>query len=168
MIATSSFATIVVAMMCSAQVTVENPKLRTFVEHVDREWAGDSHQQAVTVTSLRLLADAVEAVGRRSADHASMDREIAELRAMTGEYDRGTPGDPQQSKRLRKTLLGASQIVARTVTAAGLASRPDPRLSAMQRAARSLDDDAPLRRQPDVLERFFQHAAEALRRFDGT
>jgi len=138
------------------------------VEHVDREWAGDSQQQIVTVTSLRLLADAVEAVGRRSADHASIDRDIAELRAMTGEYERGTAGDPQQSKRLRGTLLAASQIVERTVKAAGLAGRPDPRLSAMERAAKSLDDDAPLRRQPDVLERFFHHAAEALRRIDGT
>ena len=38
-----------------------------------------------------------------------------------------------------------------------------PRIDALERSADAIERDDPLRQQPDVVERFFRHAAEALR-----
>lgn len=145
-----------------------DPLLRTYVEHVAREWPGESAQQALTGESLTLLADAVGSVAERKQLSSPQVRlAVEQLRRQTAEYQVGTPGTLEQSKRLRRTFATAAELVASLVDRAGLEQQPvDPRLSALGRAADSLDDEMLLRRQPDVIERFFHHAGEALRRID--
>jgi hypothetical protein len=65
-------------------------------------------------------------------------------------------------------LLAFVDIIEELASATGVERAPvDPRLSALRRAAESLDSNLVPRRQPDVLERFFRHAGAALRRLDG-
>jgi hypothetical protein len=141
--------------------------VEAFVEHVDREWPGEAHQQALTGKSLNLLVNAIESVAqRRQAASAEFVGELQEIRDETAKYTGGTPGDLAQSRQLRKTLRAAADIVQTLAVRTGIASSMEQRLNALNRAARSLDDDQPLRRQPDVLERFFHHAAEILKTID--
>ena len=57
-----------------------------------------------------------------------------------------------------KTVLADDGPVALDVP-----REPTAHLNALERAAKSLDDDDVLQRQPDVIERFFHHAAEVLK-----
>jgi hypothetical protein len=138
-----------------------------FVQHVDREWPGEAHQQALTGESLNLLLNAVEVLAqRRNATSAEFARSLQQVRSETGKYGAGTPGDLSQSRQLRKTLRTTADVVRILAERTGVADSIEARLNALDRSARSLDDDQPLRRQPDVLERFFRHAAEILKAMD--
>lgn len=141
-----------------------DPALRAYVEQTDREWPGESHQQAITVESLVLLSNAIASLAHQRGINARLTDDLAELRANTAVYRAGSPEDPRQSGRLRHTLIQAGDVVQRLVSEAdGQRRRDDPALNALRRAADSLDVDQSLRQQPDVLERFFGQAAAILR-----
>jgi hypothetical protein len=151
-----------------ATLQVEDSALREYLTQIDREWPGESHQQSITSKSLLLLADAIASVAeRRHIATPTLRQELDKARALTREFDRNAPDRADQAEHLRRTLLAFSEILDRLVTAAELERTPvDPRLSAIRRAAESLDPSLRPRRQPDVLERFFRHAGDALRRVD--
>ena len=141
--------------------------LRAFVEYTAREWPGEAHQQAITVKSLTLLADAVASLAERNGLATRVGGDLATLRENIRHYHNGRPGELVQSTRLRRTLMHASALTRRLLVEANKDADPrDARLNALQRAAESLDDHQPLRRQPDAIENFFRHAAEALQRFE--
>jgi hypothetical protein len=148
--------------------SVSEPALRLFLEQVDREWPGESEQQAITVKSLELLAAAIGSIARRKQlPLPNLERSVCELRELTERYRAGRPDDLVQARRLRETFVSAADLIDRLLTSAGLQKKPvDPRLGALHRAAESLDASLTVRRQPDVLERFFTHAGEALRRIE--
>jgi hypothetical protein len=80
-------------------------------------------------------------------------------------YANGPPDSAGHIERLRQAFTSAADIIDELVEVAGVEKRPvDPRMSALRRAAESLDPALTTRRQPDVIERFFHHAAEALQR----
>jgi hypothetical protein len=146
----------------------DDSALREFIEQVEREWPGESHQQALTADSLMLLATAIVSVAeRRRLASPDLLRQVEALREQTGAYRASTPGRLDQTERLRRVFIAGADIVDGLVEAAGLEKRPvDPRLSALRRAAESLDPALVPLRQPDVIERYFHHAAEALKRVD--
>ena len=138
-----------------------------FVQHVDREWPGEAHQQEVTRTSLDLLARAVEDMAQqKNVQSERFTRELKMMRDATTAYAAGKPGEVSQSRRLRKTLEAAAEVVQTLTERAGAHDALKARLNALERSAGSLEPDDPLRRQPDVLERFFHHAAEILTALD--
>jgi hypothetical protein len=142
--------------------------LLAYIDQVEREWPGESAQQELTADSLTLLADAVASMAdRKQLTTPQVRLAIEQLRRQTQAYRAGTPGTLEQAKRLRRTFQETAALVDSLVDRAARKNEPvDPRLSALARAADSLDDDMLLRRQPDVIERFFHHAAAALRRVD--
>jgi hypothetical protein len=148
--------------------SASDPALRLFLEQIDREWPGESEQQAITVASLELLADAIGSVARRTQlPLPNLERSVRELRQLIERYRAGKPDDLVQARRLRETFVEAADLIDRLLTSAGLQKKPvDPRLGALHRAAESLDTAMTVRRQPDVIERFFSHAGEALRRIE--
>jgi hypothetical protein len=154
-----------VLLQSAAQSTAEVQKLS---DYVSREWPGESHQQSINSTALTLLADAIEArAAQRPSASGALAEDIAKLRQQIEDYRTGKPGDLAQSRRLRRTLVHASSLIERILEAADARRRPrDARLNAVERAAQSLSETAPLVRQPDVIERFFHHAVEALERLD--
>ena len=151
------------------QATAPDPALQAFVSQTDREWPGESRQQTITVESLTLLADAISSLGKRHGLEARVAGDLATLRAGISRYQAGKPGTVAQAKQLRRTLIDAATAIERLVSEAEAERHPrDGRLNAIRRAAESLDGGALLLRQPDVIERFFHHAAEALKRLEGT
>jgi hypothetical protein len=146
----------------------EDPALRAFVLAAEREWPGESLQQAMTAEALGLLANAVISVAeRKKVAMPELPRDIQELRRQTTAYANGPPDSAGQTERLRQAFTSAADIIDELVEAAGLEKRPiDPRLSALRRAAESLDPASTPRRQQDVIERFFHHATEALQRVE--
>jgi hypothetical protein len=141
--------------------------LRAFVEQTDREWPGDSDQQAITTDSLVLLTNAIASLAQQKGVLVHLADDIAQLRANIRGYQAGSPGDQRQSARLRRTLIHASGLIQRLVAEANHQRRAsDPSLNALRRAADALDADQSLRNQPDVIERFFGHAAAILQRID--
>ena len=130
------------------------------MEYVQREWPGERAQQDMSCRALRLMADAIDAVSV-AKDPRQSANEMARLRERIQEYCSGRPDDGAQADKLRRTFIAGAAAINQLAT-----SRP-PRalaahLNAVERAAQSLDDHGLLRRQPDVIERFFHHAAEAL------
>lgn len=162
---------LVVAILSVAQqsTTAAAGATHKLADYVNREWPGESHQQAVTSTALTLLADAIEANAMRpSAARDDVAADVVRLRRQIHEYRTGTPGDLKQSRRLRRVLISASSLIERVLESANARQRPrDPRFNALERSAKSLSEDATVLRQPDVLERFFRHAVEVLQRLDG-
>jgi hypothetical protein len=122
----------------------------------------------LTADSLKLLIDAIVSVAEHKQLSSPQVRLAVELlRRSTDDYRAGRPGTLEQSERLRQTLKRAADLVESLIDRAGLEKNSvEPRVSAIHRAAESLDEDMVLRRQPDVIERFFHHAGEALRRVD--
>jgi hypothetical protein len=119
----------------------DDPALRIYLDQVAREWPRESEQQALTSESLTLLADAIVSVAKR--EHLTSPRvrlAVEQLRLQIKAYGAGTPGTLDQSEQLRRTFHTAAGIVASLVDRAGLEQEPvDPRLSALARAADSLD-----------------------------
>jgi hypothetical protein len=153
--------------IASQDVAGSDQALRAFVEYTDRKSSGEAHQQAITVKSLTLLADAVASLAQRNGLATRLDGDVATLRQHISDYQTGRSGEVAQSARLRRTLIHAGALIRRLLVEAKKDARPrDARLNALQRAAESLDDRQLLRRQPDVIENFFRHAAQALLRFD--
>lgn len=161
---------VIVAMLCVAlqSTTGNNGATQKLADYVNREWPGESHQQAVTSTALTLVADAIEAsAARQRLGRRDFVANIVRLRQQIGEYRTGTPGDLKQSRRLRRLLIDTSSVIEQVLESAGARQRPrDARLNALERSAKSLSEDAPVLRQPDVLEYFFRHAVELLERLE--
>ncbi len=144
-----------------------NQALRAFIEQADREWPHESYQQSITVDSLVLLANAVASFAQQKGILVRLADDVAQLRVNIRSYRAALPDDDRQSARLRRTLVHASGLIQRLVAEANQQRRPsDPALNALHRAANSLDVDQSLRRQPDVIERFFGQAAIILQRLD--
>jgi hypothetical protein len=140
--------------------------LGAYRNYVDREWAGKAYQHSMTREALTLLMNALDSVAqRRELTSPQLTRSMHDVRPLIAAYDAGAPDHVGQSARLQRVFLAITDVVERLVDASGLLREPiDPRLSALRRSAESLDLRAPLRRQPDVIERFFHHAGEALYR----
>lgn len=153
----SSLGAIVAAV--SPQQRQDADAVQAFVQQVEREWPGESAQQAITAESLRLFAEAVRIVGKENAPIAELDK----LTRLTESYAANKPDAPDQPRRLREALLAATNVADRLIAVHGAAGEHNARrLAAMRRAAESLDLKQPLRRQPDVIERVFHQAAEIL------
>ena len=151
----------------SQSAATSDQALRAFIEQADREWPGESYQQAITVDSLVLLANAVASLAQQQGILVRLADDVAQLRVNIRGYRAALPDDDRQSARLRRTLVHASGLIQRLVAEANQQRRPsDPALNALHRAANSLDVDQSLRRQPDVIERFFGQAAIILQRLD--
>ncbi len=146
--------------------TVATPALQSFVQHVEREWPGERAQQEINCRALELMASAVEAValGRKVRGN-DVPSGIMRFGELTGSYCTGDPNDRDQPQRLRRTLVDGSALMAALVRTTG-DRNSSAHLNALDRAARSLDRHAPLLRQPDVIERFFHHAAAVLTLLD--
>jgi hypothetical protein len=152
---------LVSALQAQAQPAGSDP-LRAFDEYVRREWPGERTQQEINCRALELMVNAVEAVAakRRVGEAKSMES-AARVRERRQDYCSGNPADREQPRKLRRTLIEASELIEK------LAESVEQRkftahVNALNRAAESLDEAAPLRRQPDVMERFFHHGAELL------
>ena len=157
-------------MLCVVlqSTTGDQGATQKLTDYVNREWPGESRQQAVTSTALTLLADAIEtSAARQRAGTRDLAADIARLRRQITEYRTGTPGDLTQSRRLRRLLIDTSSVIEQVLESAGARQRPrDARLNALERSAKALSEDAPVRRQPDVLEYFFRHAVDLLQRLE--
>jgi hypothetical protein len=141
--------------------------VRAFVEQTDRQRPADSNQRSITVGSLNLLDKAIESLAQRGGAQVRIADDIARLRVNIRGYQAGVSDGGPQSARLRRTLVQASGLIERLVTETSHVRRPrDPELKALRRAAESLDESQSLRSQPDVIERFFRHAASILQRLD--
>jgi hypothetical protein len=172
---TTAIATALFGLLISAGDAASNSQsaatpdqaLRAFIEQADREWPGESYQQAITVDSLVLLANAVASLAQQKGVLVRLADDVAQLRANIRGYRAALPDDYRQSARLRRTLAHATGLIQRLVAEASQERRPsDPALNALRRAADSLDVDQSLRGQPDVIERFFGQAAIILQRLD--
>lgn len=167
---------LVVAGMCALTVlpvgassasqeagSAESP-VKQFARQVDREWPGESQQQDITVDSLRHLMRAIESLLPTGPDDSTtrFERSRRQLVDAIAAYREGIPGEIGQAKRLRKVFLEASDLIAAMARDLARVESRNPRVSALRRSARSLDDDQRLLRQPDVIERFFDHAAAVL------
>ena len=163
---TSACIALTALTLCGAPQVPPSQQTTTdrLAEFVTREWPGERQQQALTVTALNLTADAIDDVAKRNGVAANeLNRDISKLRELIERYSSGTPGDVEQTSRLERALKQAASLI-NDLAAADHQRRTKPAdLNAMERAVSSLDDDAPLRRQPDVIERFFTHAVALLR-----
>jgi hypothetical protein len=84
---------------------------------------------------------------------------------LRGEARQLYPGAPSADRtaRRQKLLEDTAALVAQLNKALPPESRmTKARVEALERAARGLEIRSPLPEQPDSLERFFRHAAEAL------
>ena len=140
--------------------------LTHYLDYIDREWPGNATQHAITSRALSLLLQAIDEVaGTQAPPSTQLVRSLEPVRGLVATYDGGPHDRGAQSATLQRIFLGLTDVLERLVAASGRLEEPvDPRLSALRRSAESLDLRVPLRRQPDVLERFFHHAGEALRR----
>ena len=151
----------------SQNAAASDPALRAFIEQTAREWPGESYQQSITVDSLVLLANAVTSLAQQKGILVPLADDVALLRANVRDYQAGFPEDDRQSARLRRTLVHASGLIQRLVAESSQERRAgDPALNALRRAADALDTEQSLRRQPDVIERFFGYAVTILQRVD--
>jgi hypothetical protein len=158
--------TIVLALAMLAQ-SAGADRLDAFVAQVDRDWPGETRQQAITTDSLRLMADAIAAVAARvRLDSPRVAGRLEQLREETERYAQGTPGTERQSGQLRRTFLTGVDVMAALIDRIDEGRELEARVSALQRTARSLDDDDPVLVQPDVIERYFRHAGEILKLVD--
>lgn len=153
-----------IAASAGQQTVVVNPALRAFIEQVDREWLGESHQQAITLESLQLLMNAIETLMARDAPAPGIKTDLATLRNETQRWADGKPDSAAQSEHLSRIFVKAAALLSR------LGEESDapedalkPRLAAIRRSAEALDPKRPPRSQPDVIERYFHQAAEILR-----
>ena len=135
--------------------------VQTFARQVERDWPGESQQQTLTVESLKHMSVAIESL-LTGSQKTTFENDFLRVTSDIRTYASGIPGELVQAKRLRDVFQAASELIVRMADRLAQLDRRDPNLSAMRRAARSLDDDQMLLRQPDVIERFFDHAAAAL------
>ena len=148
----------------SQATNVSNPSLRSFIEQVEREWPGDARQQAITVESVTLLANTVESIASsRQALTPDLRTVLDRLRTEIRRFETGTAGIATQSVQLRHVLTTATDLLARLAGNDAAKEPAKSRLAALRRSVDGLDGKTPLRRQPDVLERYFHQAAELLR-----
>jgi hypothetical protein len=156
-----------VVAQTTVQTTSPSSAVKEFAQQVHREWPGESHQQAVTESSLTHMFAALESL--LAPDPGARERfqpELNRLKAATKEYGYGPPGEKIQAKRLRKIFRDASDLIEDVAERLSDDEGNEPSLNALRRAARSLEDDEVLLRQPDVIERFFDHAAAVLIRVE--
>jgi len=137
--------------------------VRAFIQQVEREWPGQAAQQALTVESLRLLGDAVESLASPQQKSAQEFMTVfARFRTETRRFESGTPDDIAQSANLQHAFITGVDLMRRLVGAKAEMEPAKTRLAALRRSADGIDRKQPLRRQPDVIERFFHQAAELL------
>ena len=138
-----------------------DPAVTTFTHFVDTRITAPLSDAAI-VAGLDLLLSAVEGVALAVElnDSTVLDR-AHKLRQ-----------DARRRYVLRQAPTAKRQALFEEVAAlvALLSGKlpprdqiPQARIEALDRAARSLDLEDPLKKQPDSVERFFRHAAEALR-----
>lgn len=153
--------------LAAQELRITDPAVRAFVEQADRELPATSAQHGVIVRSLNLLANAIVSLAQRGDAQVRIADDIARLRVDIRGYQSGGADAATQSGRLRRTLIQASGLMQRLVVETSHVRRAsDPELNALRRAAESVDETQSLVRQPDVLERFFEHAATILQGLD--
>ena len=162
--ATASFAA---ASVIAAQApgTAEARKaVGAFTAQVEREWPGARQQQAITVRSLILLADAVHSLAAaRQLLTPELLTVLDRLKTETQRFQSGTPDDAaEHTLRLQHALLTATDLLGRVAGPDSDNEAGRARLAALRRAADGIDRRQPLQRQPDVMERYFHQAAELL------
>ena len=146
---------------------VQNLAVRGFMAHADREWPGTAQQQAQTVDTLDWLASAIQSLATtKLLPDPDRTKRIQDFRALLKEFSSGNSERTEQALVLRRTFAAGAALVDDLVTAVRLDRSARARVSALHRAAESVDPARAPRRQPDVLERYFYQASELLRRVD--
>jgi hypothetical protein len=69
------------AAIASQSSAASDQALRAFIKQTDREWPGESFQQALTVDSLVLLANAVASLAQQKGILVRLVDDVAQLRA---------------------------------------------------------------------------------------
>jgi hypothetical protein len=164
------FAAAIVNSACARTVVVppaQDLMVRGFVAHAERDWPGTAQQQAQTVDTLDWLASALQSLATtRQLSILDFTSRLQEFRALIKEFAAGDSGQLQQTLVLRRTLAAGAALIDDVVAAAGVAVSARDAVSAVRRAAESLDPQQLPRQQPDTIERYFRQASEALQRVD--
>lgn len=145
-----------------ASHALTDPSVLRFTEYVEARMQPPL-SDAVVVSGIDLLLSAIEGVAiAQGVGDEILDRAHALRREARQLY----PGDAtaERTKRRQKLFEQAAVLVADLNTKLPPASQmAKARVEALDRSARGLERESPLPKQPDSIERFFRHAAEALR-----
>lgn len=143
---------------------LENLAVRGYVAHAEREWPA-APSQAQTADTLDWMTSAVESLGNnRRLPIDNLAGRLRELRVLIKEYASANGEDLARTRTLRRAFLTGASLVDDLLFAAGLERSRDR--SSIRRAAEALDEAQLPRRQPDVIERYFQEVSDALQRVD--
>ena len=145
---------------------LDNPGVRGFVAHADREWPGTPQQQTLTVDTLDWLATAVQSLATtRQVASAEFPKQLQEFRATLKEFAAGDPSQLQQTAVLERLFTQSATLVS-AVSDTVNDDELREQLSSVKTAAAALDSDRLPREQPDTIERFFRETSIALQRID--
>jgi hypothetical protein len=143
---------------------LDNLAVRGFVAHADREWPA-APSQAQTADTLDWMASAVESLANtRRLPVTNVNGRVQQLHALIKEFASGDAASLDRTRVLRRIFTAGAMLVDDLLFAAGLEESKEG--SPLRRAAESLDETLLPRRQPDVIERYFQAVSEALQRID--
>jgi hypothetical protein len=165
------FTALLLGSSCARSTVVmpppQNIAVRGFVLHAERDWPGTAEQQAQTVDTLDWLASAVQSLATtKGLSIENLAGRLQEFRASIKELAAGKPDQLQQTSVLRRTFVAGAALIEDVAAAAGLDLAQDAGMSAVRRAAESLDPERLPRQQADAIERYFRQASAALQRVD--
>jgi hypothetical protein len=154
---------------CTKPVVVapaQNLAVRGFVAHAERDWPGTPQQQTLTVDTLDWLATAIQSLATaKQLTVPNFAGRMQEFRAELKKFASGKPEQPGQATMLRQLFLSGAALVDDVANSAGVEDADD-QLTAVRRAAESFAEQQLPQKQPDVIERYFQAASQALQRVD--
>lgn len=141
---------------------LDNIAVRGYVAHAEREWPA-APSQAQTADTLDWLAMAVESLANtRRLPIDDLSGRVRELRALIKEF--AGSESLSRTRTLRRAFLSAAALVDDLTFAAGL--KDSRKRSVIWRTAEALDETELPRRQPEVIQRYFQQVSDALQRVD--
>lgn len=139
-----------------------DPAVFTFADFVEHRLRPPLSNDTI-ITGVDLLVSALEAVviGQR-LDDGLLDRAHRLRREVREVYQERATSDRISDRQelfedVAELMADLNNKLPRQDQIA------QPRIDALERSADAIERDDPLRQQPDVVERFFRHAAEALR-----
>jgi hypothetical protein len=142
---------------------LDNLAVRGFVAHAEREWPA-APSAAQTVDTLDWMAMAVESLaGTRRLAVENLPARLGQLRASIKEFSSTGAESLTRTRVLKRIFTDGAGLIGDLARAAGTR---DVDYEALERVAGALDIDELPRNQPDVIERYFQEASNALQRVD--
>lgn len=139
-----------------------DPAVFTFTDFVDHRMHSPLTSRAI-VTGLDLLVSAVEGVAIAQGLDPGLLERAHELRKEARDlyHEGAVPAPTAERQELFDDIAELIERLNRALPSDSQISKP--RLDALERAADGLERDTPPAEQPQVVERFFRHAAAALR-----